>query len=410
MRNRWKNFVAWVDASVTLPEDSESIRIRKTTITIAYLVFIPITFLWTLALFNIQLWAAGWINLAFNLHCLISATYLFRKRNFIVFYNIGLGILFLYMYGLQASLGGIINSEVLMGSGFVAAMTAALVLSRRTAIIWAGFNVVGFTLALAFEKQIAANAPTALPAEYSLVNGFFNGLSTSFLAMFMILYLVRELESAQDLADQLLHNVLPKPIAARLKKTPGTIADAFEDASALFADIVGFTPLSNQLNPTEMIELLNQIYSHFDALVEKYSVEKIRTIGDSYMVASGVPTPRPDHAQALAHLALDMLMYCLQLEKDGRPLQFRIGINSGPLIAGIIGNQKFQYDIYGDTVNTASRMESHGEAGKIQVSQATYELLKDEFIMEQRGTIDVKGKGPMNTWFLMGSKEGSNRE
>ena len=159
-----------------------------------------------------------------------------------------------------------------------------------------------------------------------------------------------------------------------------------------------------------MIELLNQIYSHFDALVEKYGVEKIRTIGDNYMVASGVPTPRPDHAQALAHLALDMLTYCEYLKKEGRALQFRIGINSGPLIAGIIGNQKFQYDIYGDTVNTASRMESHGEAGKIQVSQATYELLKDEFIMEQRGMIDVKGKGPMNTWFLMGSKEGSNRE
>jgi guanylate cyclase len=122
------------------------------------------------------------------------------------------------------------------------------------------------------------------------------------------------------------------------------------------------------------------------------------------MVASGVPTPRPDHAQTLAHLALDMLAYCGQLEKEGRPLQFRIGINSGPLTAGIIGNKKFQYDIYGDTVNTASRMESHGDPGKIHVSAASYEILKDEFIFEPRGTIDVKGKGQMVTWFLIGRK------
>jgi len=402
MRNRWKNFVAWVEDSVTLPEDSESLRIRKTTITIAYLITIPITFIWTIALFNLQLWAAGWINLAFNLHTLISGVYLFRTRNFIVFYNVGIGILFLYIYGLQTSLGGIINSGVLIGAGLIAAMSAALILSRRTSIFWAGINVVGFTLVLAFDKQIAANVPTALPAEYSLVNGFFNALWNSFLAMFLILYLVRELESAQDLADQLLYNVLPKPIAARLKKNPGTIADAFENASVLFADIVGFTPLSNQLSPTEMIELLNRIYSQFDTLVEKYGLEKIRTIGDNYMVASGVPTPRPDHAQALSHLALDMLAYCGQLEKEGRPLQFRIGINSGPLTAGIIGNIKFQYDIYGDTVNTASRMESHGEPGKIQVSKDTYEILKDEFVLERRGTIDVKGKGQMETWFLTG--------
>jgi adenylate cyclase len=405
MRNRWKNFVAWVEDSVTLPEDSESLRIRKMTITIAYLVIIPITFIWTLALFYLQLWAAGWINLAFNLHTLVSGVYLFRTRNFIVFFNVGLGILFLYIYGLQTSLGGIINSGVIMGAGLIAAMSAALILSRRTSIFWAGVNVVGFTLVLAFEEQIAANAPIALPAAYSLVNGFFNALWYSFLAMFLILYLVRELESAQDLADQLLYNVLPKPIAARLKKNPGTIADGFENASALFADIVGFTPLSNQLSPIEMIELLNRIYSHFDTLVEKYGVEKIRTIGDNYMVASGVPTPRLDHAQALAHLALDMLAYCGQLEKEGRPLKFRIGINSGPLTAGIIGNKKFQYDIYGDTVNTASRMESHGVPGKIQISKDTYEILKDEFALEHRGTIDVKGKGQMETWFLTSCNE-----
>jgi guanylate cyclase len=403
MRNRWKNFIAWVEDSVTLPEDSESIHIRKTTITIVFLFTIPVTFIWTFSLLYLNLWVSVLINLAVMFFATVGSIYLFKTRNLNFFFNFMLAVLFLYIYGLQTSLGGIIHSGVLISAGVIAAMSAALILSRRAAIFWAGVNVVGVTLTLAFEEQIAANA-SVLPPGYGLTNGFFHALWTTFLAMFLILYLVRELESAQDLADQLLYNVLPKPIAASLKKTPGTIADAFENASALFADIVGFTPLSNQLSPTEMIELLNRIYSQFDTLVEKYGVEKIRTIGDNYMVASGVPIPRPDHAQTLAQLVLDMLAYCGQLEKEGRPLQFRIGINSGPLTAGIIGNKKFQYDIYGDTVNTASRMESHGEPGKIQVSGDSYEILKDEFIFEPRGTIDVKGKGQMVTWFLMGRK------
>lgn len=403
MKAVWKRFVTWVEESVVLPDDSETYRIRKRTLTIIFMMIIPVNFIWTISLYSSGLAVAGMINLAQGVLISITTIYLFRTRNFKVFFNIATGYTILYIYGLQTALGGVISSGAIAGGGLLAAMAVALILSRRTVMFWASVNVVFLTLTLAFEEQIAANAP-ALPPGYSLGNGFFNALWTTFLAMFMILYLLRELESAQNLADRLLHNVLPPVIATRLKKTPGTIADAFENASALFADIVGFTPLSNKLNPTEMIELLNQIYSHFDELVDKYGVEKIRTIGDSYMVASGVPTPRPDHAQALAHLALDMLAYCKHLKEKGQPLQFRIGINSGPLIAGIIGNKKFQYDIYGDTVNTASRMESHGEPGKIQVTQATYELLKDEFVLESRGKIEVKGIGLMETWFVTGRK------
>lgn len=406
MRDVWKNFVNWVEDSVTLSEDSDSIRIRKTTLAIIVFVIIPVNSIWTLSLFYLNLQATAFINLAHGFLATSALIYLFRTRNFTVFYNYFLAFTFPYIYALQTSLGGIIHSGVLISGGLLAAMTAAPILSGRSAIFWSGVNVVGFTLVLGFEKQIAASAP-ALPPGYSLINGFFNAMWTSFLAMFLILYLVRELEAAQDLADQLLYNVLPRQIAARLKQTPGTIAQAYESASILFADIVGFTPLSNQISPTEMIELLNQIYSHFDMLVEKYGVEKIRTLGDNYMVASGVPTPRPDHAQALSHLALDMLDYCEQLgSTQDEKLQLRIGINSGPLIAGVIGNKKFQYDIWGDAVNTASRMESHGEAGKIQVTQATANLLKDEFILKSRGPIDVKGKGRMKTWFLTGRKEG----
>lgn len=201
-------------------------------------------------------------------------------------------------------------------------------------------------------------------------------------------------------------NILPQSIVDRLKQEPGTITEACDSASILFADIVGFTPLSENLSPVEMIELLNKIYSHFDNLVERYGVEKIRTIGDNYMVVSGVPTPRNDHAQALARLALDMLDFRDGLEPImDTKLNFRIGINTDSLTAGVIGIKKFHYDVWGDAVNTASRMESQGVAGKIQVTDETYKLIKAEFQLEKRGIIKVKGKHPMKTWFLLANRE-----
>jgi len=221
---------------------------------------------------------------------------------------------------------------------------------------------------------------------------------------------LQELHEEQVRSENLLLNVLPKKIADQLKQEPGTIAEAHEAVTILFADIVGFTPLSTQLNPVEMIGLLNKIYSKFDSFCEKHQAEKIRTIGDNYMVAAGVPESSKDHARNMAKMALEMQAYANELPaQDGHTIQFRIGIHSGPVIAGIVGKKKFQYDIWGDAVNTASRMESHGEAGKIQVSQILYDLLKDEFILEPRGTIDIKGKGPMKTWFLSGRNERPER-
>jgi class 3 adenylate cyclase/NAD(P)-dependent dehydrogenase (short-subunit alcohol dehydrogenase family) len=216
-----------------------------------------------------------------------------------------------------------------------------------------------------------------------------------------------ELQLERARSENLLLNILPREIAQTLKERPGTIAQRYDQASVLFADMVGFTPLSAEMTPEEMVELLNTIYSFYDSLTEKYGLEKIRTIGDSYMVASGVPRPRPDHAKALAHMALEMRDYFKgegQLVIEG--LNFRIGINSGPLVAGVIGHKKFQYDIWGPTVNTASRMESQGLPGKVQITQATYELLKDEFVCEPRGTLEVKGVGKVETWFLVDGEGG----
>ena len=214
----------------------------------------------------------------------------------------------------------------------------------------------------------------------------------------------------QDQTERLLLNVLPKPIAERLKQSQETIAENFEEATVLFADLVNFTHIASTLSPIELVNLLNQIFSTFDHLSDQYSLEKIKTIGDAYMVVGGVPKQRADHAQAIAAMALDMqtelARFNARLDRHssatGSALTMRIGIHSGPVIAGVIGIKKFIYDLWGDTVNIASRMESQGVAGKIQVTAATYRALQDEYTFKHRGYIPIKGKGKMDTYFLVG--------
>jgi adenylate cyclase len=210
------------------------------------------------------------------------------------------------------------------------------------------------------------------------------------------------LRQEQAKAENLLLNILPRSIADRLKAQAQPIADQFGSASILFADVVDFTPWSERLPPAAVVGYLDHLFSHFDELAERYGLEKIKTIGDCYMVAAGVPTPRHDHAQAIALMALDMLEAMRSDDKVGHVgLELRVGINSGPVVAGVIGRKRFLYDLWGDAVNTASRMESHGTPGRIQITRATYELLTDEFECERRGTIAVKGKGKVEAWYLI---------
>ena len=214
---------------------------------------------------------------------------------------------------------------------------------------------------------------------------------------------LKTLQAEQEKSEQLLLNILPMPIANRLKQQEQTIADDFPSTTVLFADIVGFTELSGEISPIELVEILNVIFSEFDYLAEKHSLEKIKTIGDAYMVVGGLPTPNLLHAEAIARMALDMLETINQFAREtGKDFQIRIGINTGPVIAGVIGTKKYIYDLWGDTVNIASRMESQGLPGKIQVTAAAYDLLKDSFNLESRGLIDVKGKGKMECYLLIG--------
>ncbi len=216
-----------------------------------------------------------------------------------------------------------------------------------------------------------------------------------------------ELRKEKERSEQLLLNILPAEIAERLKQADASPAEHFEEATILFADIVGFTNLAVNLEPMQLVDGLNQIFSAFDQLTEKYGLEKIKTIGDAYMVVGGLPVPREDHAFAIADMALDMQAHMQNVESIlGDSLQLRIGINTGPVIAGVIGIKKFIYDLWGDAVNIASRMESQGKPGHIQVTESTYVRLRDRYVLEPRGSVPIKGRGEMTTYWLIGRRSG----
>jgi len=216
----------------------------------------------------------------------------------------------------------------------------------------------------------------------------------------------RLLLAEQERSERLLLNVLPAPIATRLKESERVIADAFPEATVLFADIVDFTVRSQRMAPQQVVQALDELFSAFDQLARRQGLEKIKTIGDAYMVAGGLPDPRPDHAEAVAEMALGIREeVARRSDPSGQPLAVRIGIDTGPVVAGVIGRNRFIYDLWGDTVNTASRMESHGVAGCIQVTARTHDRLRDGYRFQRRGPIPVKGKGEMVTWFLLGRND-----
>ena len=305
-------------------------------------------------------------------------------------------------------LGGLIPSAMHAVWGLLSPLGAIVVYGPKTALGWfAGYVAiiaVGIYVSYDVNGPINALDPGAISALMAM-----NILGASVFAFGILYYFVQQrdlafrlLRGERERSEELLLNILPKDIVGILKKQPRIIADHFTGATILFADVVNFTPISARLSPTELVDLLNEVFSHFDTLVEKYGVEKIKTIGDCYMVASGVPRPRADHAHVLTRLALEMRDFVNQREFLGNKISLRIGLNSGPVVAGVIGRKKFIYDLWGDAVNTASRMESHGSSGVIQITRATYDLIKDSFECEHLGTLDIKGKGAMAVWQVCG--------
>jgi adenylate cyclase len=297
----------------------------------------------------------------------------------------------------HVALGGLAYSGGVLFFGITLTAAVALLLGRRA--VW----IAGLTYGLAavvfgfLEQTLQESRPAPDPTLTSIL---FALILITNLAVVppLSVYLMGKVRAERDRAEALLSNMLPAEVAAELKREGSTTPKRFESMSVLFADIVGFTPLSTEVSPEDVVENLNTVFTHFDGLADKHGVEKIRTIGDSYMAAAGVPVSRDDHAQALAAMALDMLDYASESAFD-----FRIGINSGPAVAGVIGTHKFQYDVWGDTVNTAYRMESHGVTGRVQISEVTNTLISGHFATTPRGPVEIKGKGVLHTWFLDGA-------
>lgn len=274
--------------------------------------------------------------------------------------------------------------------------------------------IAGTGVALIIVLELTVPGDRGLGPSWFLKVGFIcSVVSTVVMIVATLWYTLRETERAErameaeyERSERLLANILPETIADRLKDPArSVIADKYDDASILFADIAGYTKRASDTAPAELVRFLDRLYTDLDALVDRHGLEKVKTSGDSYMVVSGVPTPRADHLEALAALALDMADAVSGLtDAQGRAVPLRIGMACGPVVAGVVGARKFFYDVWGDAVNIASRMETTDVEGRIQVPDAVYERLRNRFVLEERGLVDVKGKGPMHTWYLVGRR------
>ncbi len=295
----------------------------------------------------------------------------------------------------------------------VAAAIMLVVLGVDHMLLAAVLSTMGAATVVALEMLVPNNTG-ALPSSVFTVSFVVNVINAWILVIATIWFALREIRRAREAmeaeyerSEQLLTNILPATIADRLKDpTRNIIADKYDDASILFADIAGYTKRASDTPPTDLVRFLDRLYTDLDALVDKHGLEKVKTSGDSYMVVSGVPEPRSDHIEALACLALDMADAVADLkDPKGREVPLRIGLAAGPVVAGVVGARKFFYDVWGDAVNVASRMETTDVEGRIQVPQDVYERLNHAFVLEKRGEVDVKGKGRMQTFYLVGRRD-----
>jgi adenylate cyclase len=293
-----------------------------------------------------------------------------------------------------------------------AASVAVLILGVERIALAATLAGVGAGLAIAVEFLVPAETGDQ-PAWLRTVSFVLVVASACVMVVATVWYALREITRAEEAmeaeyerSEALLTNILPASVADRLKD-PATdvIADSYDDASVLFADIADFTERASQAVPSELVEFLNRLYTDLDMLADRRGLEKIKTSGDCYMVVSGVPDPRPDHLEALARLALDIVDTVAGLRDPlGQPMSLRIGLAAGPVVAGVVGARRFFYDVWGDAVNLAARMESTDCEGRIQVPRNVYERLESDFVFEERGDVDVKGKGVVHTWYLVGER------
>jgi class 3 adenylate cyclase len=388
------------------PSDSEELRIQKAVLVLSSTLMASLTSIWVLTYAVLGLWASAAIPLAYGIVSAIGIHRFARTHRYLLFRRSQLWLTLALPFVLQWTLGGFRNSSAVCLWAFTAPVGALLFVGAREAVGWfvafAGLVVVSGVI----DPALAAGAPH-IPSGVVVAFFVLNVLGVTTTTYVLLQSFVRARDREQAKSERLLLNVLPAPVAARLKRHEGIIADAYEDVTVLFADIVGFTTLSERLAAPDLVALLDRVFARWDQLAARHGVEKIKTIGDAYMVAGGIPTPREDDAEAIAEMALAMQAEAARLAVEtGLPLQVRIGIDSGPVVAGVIGRAKFIYDLWGDTVNTASRMESHAQPGTIQVTARAYDRLREGYELRPCGTVEVKGKGRMSPYLLTGPRDG----
>ena len=393
---------------------AESLARRRRVLTVAARIgAVVAAFLGMLSILAGQ--AGIWIG---GLAVLCAPVYLAIPR----LYRYGELVAPLTFIGIAYSLTTLVTAYVGRGSGqqlyfLVAASLVVLILGIEHIGVASAVAAVGAALIIALQYLVPAD--TGVQPLWVTTAGFLISVISSWvLVLATVWYAMREIGRAEAAlaaeyarSESLLANILPAKIAQRLKDPHrDVIADRYDDASVLFADIAGFTQRASDTTPTELVRFLDHLYTGLDTLVDRHGLEKIKTSGDSYMIVSGVPEPRPDHLEALADLALDLVDAVAELaDPDGRPVPLRIGLAAGPVVAGVVGARKFFYDVWGDAVNVAARMETTDVEGRIQVPQNVYERLKDAFVLEERGSVEVKGKGVMQTWYLMGRRSSGTR-
>jgi guanylate cyclase len=408
VRSRIRNWLQIVNQRIAnvgiAADDDEQVVLQKRLLVFSSVMIGGAGAVWGLLYFALGEPLAAAIPMGYGLLSATSIILFSRHKRYRLFRSSQLGLTLLLPFFLSMALGGIESSSAVVLWSLMSPL-GSLVFGGRAWVWFGGFATI--VLAAGLLEPVFDGSGSLSSA---VVTTFFvaNIIAVATIAFILLQYFTGQRQSAFDLltgeqekSESLLLNILPKQIAEALKASPATIADHYEGASVLFADVVEFTPMSAEMTPSELVELLNEVFTYFDRLADELGIEKIKTIGDAYMAAAGVPTPRSDHAQALTRMALRVRDHFAENEVGGRKLAFRIGINSGPLVAGVIGTRKFIYDLWGDAVNTASRMESHGTEGAVQITRATYELIKEDFECAARGTVAVKGKGDVEVWHVV---------
>ena len=389
----------WIGRIGTAAADTNEVALQKRLAVALCAGTLPLTTLWSVIYLLMDAPLAAVAPVFYTVFTLANTALFAWTRNLEFYRFTQLLVILILPWLVTIALGGFQQSSVVIVWAALCPLGSLLLEEPRRTLRW----IVGFVALLPITALLQPHlTPAHLPDTF--VRWFFVlNLGTVIAVVFGLLhYFVRRRDFFQNSSEMLLLNILPKEISEALKTEPRAIAAHYDEASILFADIVGFTPMAATMLPLTLVDLLNDVFECFDDLVDKYELEKIKTIGDCYMVAAGVPRQRVDHAEALVNFALDMQAEIGKRTFGGRRLAFRVGINSGPVVAGVIGGRKFIYDLWGETVNMASRMESHGASGVIQITRNTFDLVSEHFDCQPHGPIEVKGVGRVETWYVTG--------